>query len=129
MLFNSNDQHVHNETRSFIYADDRCIATQCSTFEQTETILTEALQNLGEYYERNHLRENPHKTQTCAFHLKNRETCSKLNITWYNKYLEYIPKPVYLGVALDKTLSYKEHRHKLKCKPSDRNDIRFNGIQ
>ena len=61
VLFNvyTNDQPVHNQTRTFIYADDLCIATQRSTYEQTETILTEALHNLGEYYERNHLRENP----------------------------------------------------------------------
>ena len=32
VLFNvyTHDQHVHNETRSFIYADDLCIATQRS---------------------------------------------------------------------------------------------------
>ena len=83
-LFNV-DQLVHIETCSFIYADDLCIATQRSTFEQTETIITEALQILGEYYERNYLRANPDKTQTCAFHLKNREASRKLNITWYNK--------------------------------------------
>ena len=34
-------QHVHNETCSFIYADDMYIPTQRSTFEQPETILTE----------------------------------------------------------------------------------------
>ena len=56
------DQHVHNETHNFIYADDRCIGTQRSSFEQTETILTEALRKLGEYYERNHLRAHPDKT-------------------------------------------------------------------
>ena len=67
----TNDQHVHNETRSFIYADDLCIATQRSTFEQTKTILTEALQNLGEYYDMNYLRANHDYTQTCAFHLNN----------------------------------------------------------
>ena len=45
LLFNgcTNDQHVQNEIRSFIYADDLRIATQRSIFEQTETILTEAL--------------------------------------------------------------------------------------
>ena len=84
-------QPVHNETRSFIYADDLCIATQRSNFEQIETILTEALQNRGEYYERNHLRANPDNTQICAFHLKNREAIRKLNITWYNKHLEHTP--------------------------------------
>ena len=35
-------------------SDDLCRATERSTFEQTETILTEALQNVAEYYERNH---------------------------------------------------------------------------
>ena len=125
MLFNvyTNDQHVHNETRSFIYADDLCIATQRSTFEQTETILTEALHNLGDYYERNHLRANPDKTQTCVFHLKNRQASRKWNITWYNKHIEHIPNHVYLRVTLDRTLSYKEHIHKLECTTSARNNI------
>ena len=71
----------------------------------------------------NYLRANPDKTQTCDFHLKNREASRKLNITWYNKHLEHIPNPVYLGVTLDRTLSYKEHIHKLKCKTSARNNI------
>ena len=66
---------------------------------------------------------NPDKTQICAFHLKNPEASRKLNITWYNKYLERIPKLVYLGVILDVTLSYKEHIHKLKSKTSVRNNI------
>ena len=119
----SNGQLVHNDTRSFIYADDLCIATQRSTFVQTETILTEALPNMDEYYKRNHLRANPHKTQTCAFHLKNRKAGRKLNITWYKKHLEHIPDPVYQGVTLDRTVGQKEHTHKLKCKTSARNNI------
>ena len=91
VLFNvdTNDQPIHNQTRSFIYADDLCIATQRNTFDQTETIITKALQNLGEYW--NYLRVNPDKTQTCAFHLNNREASRTLNITWYNKHLEHIP--------------------------------------
>ena len=125
VLFNvyANDQPLHNETRSLIYDHDLCIATQQRTFKQTETILTEALHNLDEYYERNHLHANPDKIQTCAFHLKNREASRKLNITWYNKHPYHIPNHVYLVVALDKTLSYKEHIRKLKCKTSDRNNI------
>ena len=113
----TNDQPVHNETRSFIYADDLCIATQRSTFEQTETILTEPLHKLGEYYKRNYFQT---KHKHVLFH---RKTSRKLNITWYEKHLEYIPNPVYLGETLDITLSYKEHIHKLKCKTSARNNI------
>ena len=105
MLFNvdTNDQPIHNETHSFTYTDDPC------TFDQSETILTEALHNLGEYYARNNLGANHDKTQTCAFHLKNQEASMKLNITWYNKHHEHIPKSVYMGVTLDRILSYKEY--------------------
>ena len=39
VLFNvyTKDQSVHNETRSFIYADDLCIASQRNTFELSYT--------------------------------------------------------------------------------------------
>ena len=82
------------------------VLPQHSTFEQTETILAEALHNLGAYYARNHLRATPDKTQICAFHLKNQEASRKLNITWYNKHLEHITNPVYMGVTLDRTLRF-----------------------
>ena len=108
---------------SLIYADDLCIATQRSTFEKTETILTESLYKLSEYYERKHWCANPDKTHICAFHLKNQDASRKFNIAWYNKHLEHIPNPVYMGVNLERTLSYKEHIHKLKCKRSARNTI------
>ena len=98
------------------------MATQ-RTFELTETILTEAPHNLAQYYERNHLRTTPDKTQICAFHLKYLEASRKLNITWYNEHIELIANPVYLGVTLDRTLSYKEYIHKLRYKTSARNSI------
>ena len=53
----TNDQHIHRETRSFVYADDLCIATPRRTFEQTRKP-----SSLRHYiiwardYERNHLR-------------------------------------------------------------------------
>ena len=44
-LFNiyTNDQPVHDGTRSFIYGDDLCITTQFHTFSQVESIIEEAL--------------------------------------------------------------------------------------
>ena len=56
-------------------------------------------------------------------HVENREAGRKLNITWYNKRLEHIPNPVYLGVTLDRPLSYKEHIHQLKYNISARKNI------
>ena len=122
VLFNlyTNDQHIHNETCSFIYADDLCIATQRSILSRQKPswlkqyrIWASTMKGIT----------NPDKTHICAFHLNNREASRKLNITWYNKHLELILKPIYLGVILDRTLSYKEHIHNLKCKTSARNNI------
>ena len=74
MLFNiyTNDQPVHADTRSFIYADDLCIASQGNDFNNIEVSLTSALSTMTTYYDTNQLRANPSKTQVCAFHLRNR---------------------------------------------------------
>ena len=48
MLFNiyTNDQPVHADTRSFIYADDLCIASQGNYFNNIEASLTSALSTM-----------------------------------------------------------------------------------
>ena len=91
VLFNiyTNDQPIHKDTRSFIYADDLCIATHDASFEKTGSTLSAALDSIGDYYEKNHLRANPDKTQTCVFHLRNRKANRQLNIiSWCGKKLE-----------------------------------------
>ena len=67
-----NDQPIHTDTRSFIYADDLCIASQGNDFNNIEASLTSALSTMTTYYDTNQLRANPSKTQVCAFHLRNR---------------------------------------------------------
>ena len=91
-----------------------CIATQDTSFEKTESTLSAALDSIGDYYEKNHLRANPDKTQTCVFHLRNRKTTRQLNISWCGKKLEHTPSPIYMGVTLGRTLSYSTHITKVK---------------
>ena len=93
VLFNiyTNDQPIHKDTRSFIYADDLCIATQDASFEKTESTLSAA----------------------------NRQ----LNISWCGKKLEHTPSPIYLGVTLNRTLSYSTHIAKVKAKTAARNHV------
>ena len=106
VLFNiyTNDQQVHNNTRSFIYANNLCIATQDASFENTKSTLSVELDNMGEYYARNHLPTNPEKTQTCVFHIGNRKANRKLNISWCGEKLEHTITPSCQGVILDRTL-------------------------
>ena len=124
-LFNiyTNDQPIHPDTRSFIYADDLAIAAQGPTFEGLEATLSDALSELSIYYKRNCLKANPTKTQACAFHLNNREAGRKLRIIWEGTVLDHVENPVYLGVTLDRTLSFKRHIEKTKAKVNSRNSI------
>ena len=66
---------------------------------------------MSDYYQRNQLRPNPTKTQLSAFHLRNRDASYKLQVDWEGTPLEHAQNPVYLGVTLDRTLSYKKHAH------------------
>ena len=83
-LFNiyTNDQPVHDGTRSFIYADDLCTTAQFPTLSQVESTIEEALGELTEYYGNNSLRANPDKTQVTAFHPRNREAKRSLKVSW-----------------------------------------------
>ncbi|CAH1242641.1 Hypp6921 [Branchiostoma lanceolatum] len=128
MLFNiyTNDQPTFNNIRRFIYADDLCLATQAKSFESIEKRLTDALEILSGYYRSWFLNANPGKTQVCAFHLNNDAATRKLRITWEGKELENTPYPVYLGVTLDRTLSFREHVTKLRKKVSSRNNLLSN---
>ena len=88
-----------------------------------QSTLSAALDSIGDYYEKNHLRANPDKTQTCVFHLRNRKANRQLNISWCGEKLEHTPSPIYLGVTLDRTLSYSTHIMKVKAKTAERNNV------
>ena len=60
------------------------------------------------------MRVNPDKPQFTAFHLRNKEAKRMLKVKWNRTDLENTPHPKYLCVTLDRTLSYKQHIHKMK---------------
>jgi len=65
-------------------------------------------------------KRQPGKTKVCAFHLNNREASRKLNIDWNGKSLIHDDHPTYLGVTLDRTLSFRSHVERLRKKVSSR---------
>lgn len=124
MSFNiyTNAQPQFQNIRRCIYVDDLCIAMQEKTFHAIETSLTDALQTLSTYYKRWFLNVNPGKKQVCTFHLNSSQAERNLTVIWEIKTLENMKYPVYLGVTLDRTLSFKEHR-RLKAKVASRSDL------
>ena len=119
----TNDQPTDKRTSRFIYADDLCITSQESPFEAVEQNLRDSLTLLTEYYAKNNLKPNASKTQVCEFHLRNREANRPFRVTWSGTPLEYHSNPLYLGVKLDRTLSYKSHILSTKANVNTRNNI------
>ena len=60
------------------------------------------------------------KTVTKAFHLNNREAKRELKIFNNGKLLPYCPTPTYLGVELDRSLTFRHHLDALRKKLSTR---------
>ena len=84
IIFNiyTNDQHLHNGTRSFIYADDLCVTAQQPSNVDVETTIVESPSELTQYYRSNNLRANPEKNKVTAFHLRTKEAKRTLKVNW-----------------------------------------------
>ena len=88
-----------------------------------EATIGDVLEELTHYYRSNSLRANPDNTQVTAFHLRNKEANRSLKVEWNRTKLKNTPHPKYLGVTLDRTLSYKERMHNTKMKVATRNNL------
>ena len=69
------------------------------------------------------LRVNPEKTQVTTFYLPNKVKTRSLNVSWNGVDLENSTHPKYLGVTLDRTLSYKQHIQNTKMKVATHNNL------
>lgn len=109
--------------RKFGYADDWAIATSSKSMEETEKTLTDDLNILKDYFRKWRLQPNANKTEVTCFHLNNRLARRELNVRFGNGLLRHNRYPKYLGVTLDRTLSFKEHLAKTAAKLKTRNNI------
>ena len=91
------------------YADDWAIATRARGKVQLEETLTRDMQQIERYFRQWYLTVNTTKTVSSYFHLNNREAEDTLSIRSLNNQLPSDQFPMYLGVTLDRSLSYKKH--------------------
>ena len=57
------------------------------------------------------------------FHLFNTSAARELRVHTEGQQLRHDPNPVYLGVTLDRTLSYRQHLTKTAGKLQNRNNL------
>jgi hypothetical protein len=111
------------KSRKFVYADDICLGTQADTFVELECSLTADMARMAEYCHRWRLKPSVTKTVSSVFHLHNASASREISVMLNGARLKHDSNPVYLGVTLDRTLSYKEHLHKTANKLKTRNNL------
>ncbi|KAJ3581678.1 hypothetical protein NHX12_016385 [Muraenolepis orangiensis] len=127
MLFNvpSNvPSNIHDlpdtASRKYGYADDLAIMLSRPTWKAMEEGLNEDMGTLVAYLRRWRLQLSVGKTVAAAYHLSTREARRELEVRVDNKCLEVQQAPKYLGVRLDRTLSFKQHLEEVKAKVTSR---------
>jgi hypothetical protein len=96
----------------FQHADDIALIHQARKFDECEIQLEEGLETLSRFCHKWRLRPNPSKSVVCVFHLGTHDANRKLNVQFDNTLITYVDHSKYLGMTLDRTLSYKPHLEK-----------------
>jgi len=112
-------------TRSskFMYADDICCATQAKSFEDLEDNLNSDMVTLSDYCRKWRLQPSEAKTVSAVFHLHNANASRDLTVMLNGKPLKCDHSPVYLGVTLDRSLTFNGHLTKTAAKVRTRNNL------
>ena len=123
-LFNIYISDIPKTTsKQYGYADDLALLTAHQTWEKVEETLNQDMQSISEYLSRWRLKLSTAKTTTTAFHLNNRDTHRQLDVVVNGAPLPNNNNPVYLGVTLDRSLTYKRHLENLQSKVNARNGL------
>ena len=85
-----------------------------------EGTLSQNMSSLSAYLQTWRLKLSHTKTVTTAFHLNNREAKRELKVYSNGRLLPFCPTPTYLGIKLDRLLTFRHHLVALRKKLSSR---------
>ena len=106
--------------RKFAYADDLAILHSARDWQMLEGTLTQDMAIISSYLHNWKLKLSINKTVTATFHLHNREARRELNVTVEGRTLPFSAEPTYLGVKLDRALTFRQHLESLRKKLTTR---------
>ena len=121
LLFNIYTYDLPSTTsRKYVYADDLALLHSSGDWKALEGTLSQDMATLSAYLQTWRLKLSHTKTVTAAFHLHNREAKRELSVYNNGKVLPFCPVPTYLGIKLDRSLTFRHHLEALRKKLSTR---------
>ena len=107
-------------SRKFAYADDLALLHSSGNWKDLEGTLSQDISALSAYLQTMRLKLSHTKTVTAVFHLNNREAKREVKVYNNGRLLPFCPTPTYLGVKLDRSLTFRHHLVALCKKLSSR---------
>ena len=107
-------------SKKFAYADDMAILHSTGDWQTLKGTLTQDMKTLSSYLQKWKRKLIVNKTVTAAFHRYNREARRELTINVEGRALPFSTTPTYLGVKLDRALTFRLHLESLRKKLTTR---------
>ena len=107
-------------SKKFAYADDMAILHSTGDWQTLKGTLTQDMKTLSSYLQKWKLKLSVKKTVTAVFHRYNREARRELTINVEGRALPFSTTPTYLGVKLDRALTFRQHLESLRKKLTTR---------
>jgi hypothetical protein len=123
-LFNVyvNDLPV-TQSHKFMYADDIALGIQSRSFHELDGVLNKDLEDMTDFFKKWRLQPSATKTVTSVIHLNNANANRELCVLINGQQIKHDPIPTYLGMTLDRSLTFYNHLKKTAAKLSTRNNI------
>ena len=116
LLFNMYIYYLPSiNSKKYTYADDLAIFHSSGNWKMLERTFSEDMTTLCAYLQTWRLKLSHAKTVTAAFNLHRRKGKRELKVENNGKTLPFFPLPTYLGMKLDRALTYRHHLEAL-CK-------------
>ena len=113
----------HTHSQQYGYADDLAILYVDKDWKKVEKTLESDMMNISTYLDKWRLKLSTAKTITTTFHPNNREANRQLKVFVRGSLLPHQSHPTFLGVKLDRQLTYRQHLECLPFKVSARNNL------
>ena len=121
LLFNIYTYHLPSMTsQKYAYADDLALLYASRDWKAVADTLSQDITILSVYLRTWKLKLSNTKTVTAAFHLNNREAKREFNVYHNGNLMPSCPVPTYLGLKMDRSLTFRHHLEALCKKLSNR---------